>query len=324
MATYKRPITLETALKEVTEERFCKGHHYKDVALTDEMVEQIVQVKSLVNMGFINTAITDEALQYLATLPKLKLLFLEGNKQVTGEGFKYFVDKPINHISLDGCPVTDETLKIVLQVPRLKSLSLKRTRVTFEGLMAAAHYNKVSFYLDKPFTADQIKAFEQSQCTAGKKKPTTPPTDDLPVVKQLLLDFFVAMTEWEAFATKNDDTREGDLLVREKCKVLFKKYCTDKRRAGYRPEGISYSLDKGAPMVNIKLSIVRWLLRIRYTSTLKTDIIVSFAFSSSEKRGSGRLTNVNGTMGAGLNTDCNNENSKTTYRRRTSENNSSA
>ena len=73
-------------------------------ALTDEMVEQIVQVKSLVNMGFINTAITDEALQYLATLPKLKLLFLEGNKQVTGEGFKYFADKTIDHISLDGCP----------------------------------------------------------------------------------------------------------------------------------------------------------------------------------------------------------------------------
>ena len=58
MAAYKYPITLEAALKEVTEERFCKGHHYRDVALTDEMVAQIVQVKSLVNMGFINTAIT--------------------------------------------------------------------------------------------------------------------------------------------------------------------------------------------------------------------------------------------------------------------------
>ena len=59
MAAYKHPITLEAALKEVTEERFCKGHHYKDVALTDAMVEQIVQVKSLVNMGFINTDMTD-------------------------------------------------------------------------------------------------------------------------------------------------------------------------------------------------------------------------------------------------------------------------
>ena len=48
-----------------------------------------------------------------------------------------------------------------------------------------------------------------------------------------------------AFAAKNDDTEEGELLVQEKCKALFQKYCTDKRRAGYRPEGISYSLDKG-------------------------------------------------------------------------------
>ena len=68
--------------------------------------------------------------------------------------------------------------------------------------MAVAHYNKVSFYLDKPFTAEQIKAFEQAQRTAGKKKPAATPTDDLPVVKHLLLDFFAAMTEWAATAAR--------------------------------------------------------------------------------------------------------------------------
>ena len=250
MAAYKHPITLEAALKEVTEERFCKGHHYKDVALTDAMVEQIVQVKSLVNMGFINTDITDEALKYLATLPKLKLLFLEDNKQLTGEGFKYFTSKPVDHISLDGCPVTDETLKIVLQVPRLKSISLRHTRITFEGLMAVAHYSRIKFYLDKFFTEEQIKTFEQAQRTAGKKKPTTTNTDDLQVVKQLLLNFFSAMTQWEEFATKNDETEEDDLLIEEKCKTIFKKYCTDKRRIGYRPEWISFSMTKGGTYGN--------------------------------------------------------------------------
>ena len=250
MAAYKHAITLEAALKEVTEERFCKGHHYKDVALTDAMVEQIVQVKSLVNMGFINTDITDEALKYLATLPKLKLLFLEDNKQLTGEGFKYFTSKPVDHISLDGCPVTDETLKIVLQVPRLKSISLRRTHITFEGLMAVAHYSRIKFYLDKFFTEEQIKTFEQAQRTAGKKKPTTTNTDDLQVVKQLLLNFFSAMTQWEEFATKNDETEEDDLLIEEKCKTIFKKYCTDKRRIGYRPEWISFSMTKGGTYGN--------------------------------------------------------------------------
>ena len=250
MVAYKHAITLEAALKEVTEERFCKGHHYKDVALTDAMVEQIVQVKSLVNIGFINTDITDEALKYLATLPKLKLLFLEDNKQLTGEGFKYFTSKPVNHISLDGCPVTDETLKIVLQVPRLKSISLRRTRITFEGLMAVAHYSRIKFYLDKFFTEEQIKTFEQAQRTAGKKKPTATNADDLQVVKQLLLNFFSAMTQWEEFATKNDETEEDDLLIEEKCKTIFKKYCTDKRRIGYRPEWISFSMTKGGTYGN--------------------------------------------------------------------------
>ena len=250
MVAYKHPITLEAALKEVTEERFCKGHHYKDVALTDAMVGQIVQVKSLVNIGFINTDITDEALKYLATLPKLKLLFLEDNKQLTGEGFKYFTSKPVDHISLDGCPVTDETLKIVLQVPHLKSISLRRTRLTFEGLMAVAHYSRIKFYLDKFFTEEQIKTFEQAQRTAGKKKSTTTNADDLQVVKQLLLNFFSAMTQWEEFATKNDETEEDDLLIEEKCKTIFKKYCTDKRRIGYRPEGISFSMTKGGTYGN--------------------------------------------------------------------------
>ena len=201
-------------------------------------------------MGFINTDITDEALKYLATLPKLKLLFLEDNKQLTGEGFKYFTSKPVDHISLDGCPVTDETLKIVLQVPRLKSISLRRTRITFEGLMAVAHYSRIKFYLDKFFTEEQIKTFEQAQRTAGKKKPTTTNADDLQVVKQLLLNFFSAMTQWEEFATKNDETEEDDLLIEEKCKAIFKKYCTDKRRIGYRPEGISFSMTKGGTYGN--------------------------------------------------------------------------
>ena len=201
-------------------------------------------------MGFINTDITDEALKYLATLPKLKLLFLEDNKQLTGEGFKYFTSKPVDHISLDGCPVTDEILKIVLQVPRLKSISLRRTRITFEGLMAVAHYSRIKFYLDKFFTEEQIKTFEQAQRTAGKKKPTATNADDLQVVKQLLLNFFSAMTQWEEFATKNDETEEDDLLIEEKCKTIFKKYCTDKRRIGYRPEGISFSMTKGGTYGN--------------------------------------------------------------------------
>lgn len=30
------------------------------------------------------------------------------------------------------------------------------------------------------------------------------------------------MTQWEEFATKNDETEEDDLLIEEKCKAIFK------------------------------------------------------------------------------------------------------
>ena len=46
-----KQITMQEALDAVSE-RYCKGHHYENVALTDEMVRRICEVKSLVNMGF--------------------------------------------------------------------------------------------------------------------------------------------------------------------------------------------------------------------------------------------------------------------------------
>lgn len=46
--------SIEKAFETVSE-RFCKSHHYKNVELTDAMVTEICKVKSLVNMGFINT-----------------------------------------------------------------------------------------------------------------------------------------------------------------------------------------------------------------------------------------------------------------------------
>ncbi len=74
---------MQEALDAVSE-RYCKGHHYENVALTDEMVRRICEVKSLVNMGFIATSITDAALQHLAALPKLAYLFLQDSDKISG------------------------------------------------------------------------------------------------------------------------------------------------------------------------------------------------------------------------------------------------
>lgn len=218
-------------------ERFCKGHHYKDVELTDAMVTEICKVKSLVNMGFINTKITDKALADLSTLPKLEYLFIEDNQNFTGEGFIHFWQHPkLEHISVNNTMVNDKTLETILKIPKLKSISLKNTKVTFDGLMAVAHYKKVKFYLNENFSPEEIKAFEQAQRNAGKRKLEIN-KNDFEETQKLLLDFFKAMTQWENFASIS---KINDNEVKSQCEDIFKRFCTEKPRTG-RPEAISYS-----------------------------------------------------------------------------------
>ena len=108
-----RQITMQEALDAVGE-RYCKGHHYESVALSDEMVRRICEVKSLINMGFIATTITDAALQHLATLPKLAYLFLQDSDKISGEGFRYFAaHAKLEHISIESVSITDKGLKAI-------------------------------------------------------------------------------------------------------------------------------------------------------------------------------------------------------------------
>ena len=238
-----KQITMQEALDAVSE-RYCKGHHYENVALTDEMVRRICEVKSLVNMGFIATAITDAALQHLATLPKLAYLFLQDSDKISGEGFRYFAaHAKLEHIGIENVSITDEGLKAIVQIPKLKSLRLVNSRVSFAGLLAAAD-TKIQFYLDGGrFSKEQIAEFEQAQRDAAKSKKKLDP-DDLTATRDALLAFFAAMSEWEKFATSRiDDADDGE--VQRRCDELFARYCTPVRRSGFRPEGISFSMMEG-------------------------------------------------------------------------------
>ena len=103
-----KQITMQEALDAVSS-RYCKGHRYENVALNDEMVRRICEVKSLVNMGFIGTAITDAALQHLAALPKLAYLFLQNSDKISGEGFRYFAaHAKLEHIGIENVSIMDD------------------------------------------------------------------------------------------------------------------------------------------------------------------------------------------------------------------------
>ena len=112
------------------------------------MVRRICEVKSLVNMGFIATAITDAALQHLVTLPKLAYLFLQDSDKISGKGFRHFRNHAkLEYIGIENVSITDEGLKAIVQIPKLKSLRLINSRVSFTGLLAAAD-TKIQFYLN--------------------------------------------------------------------------------------------------------------------------------------------------------------------------------
>ena len=238
-----KQITMQEALDAVGE-RYCKGHHYESVALSDEMVRRICEVKSLVNMGFIATTITDAALQHLATLPKLAYLLLQDSDKISGEGFRHFRNHAkLEHVGIENVSITDEGLKAIVQIPKLKSLRLVNSHVSFAGLLAAAD-TKIQFYLGGGrFSKEQIAEFEQAQRDAAKSKKKLDP-DDLAAAQSALLEFFAAMSEWEKFATSRiDDADDGE--VQRRCEELFARYCTPVRRSGFRPEGISFSMMEG-------------------------------------------------------------------------------
>ena len=83
-----------------------------------------------------NPRIADAGVAALAGLENLRYLNLS-NTGVTGTGFKGRVDMvSLYQLTLNDCPVTDESLAAIPHFPKLEELLLGRTNVTDKGLMS--------------------------------------------------------------------------------------------------------------------------------------------------------------------------------------------
>lgn len=223
----KQIVSLEEVLNKVSE-RGCKGKHYNNLAVTDNMVEKICQVKSLVNIGFNNTDITDKSLQYLATLPKLSNLYLEDNSQLTGTGFTHFLShQALRHLDISGSNINDESLKIIIQIPKLHSIRMVNTQITFGGLMAVVNCHRINFIVGDSFSDEQIAQFQQAQRESNKKSPKPVNSDDLAQAQIVLTNFFKAYSGWELFATSVEDDEQVFQKISPKLKKIYKNYITD-------------------------------------------------------------------------------------------------
>jgi hypothetical protein len=240
-AKFENQIFSLNEMKQIGQSTGLLGISFINCPIIDEHILQFSKLPKLVNVLLENTSITDKSLEYLSHLPNLKYLFIT-KADITGEGFKYFVDhKKLDCIWACSTKLNDNSLKFIAQIPKLGTVRILDTLVTFNGLLSIAHNPRIHIVAGDIFSKEQIELFEQQQRTLAKKS-IIKDDSEIKIAKERLLAFFNAVTEWEKYASEVFTTTKksyDDLSI--KCKEIFKTYCIDKPRAGYRPNGLSFS-----------------------------------------------------------------------------------
>jgi len=104
-----------------------------NTGITDKACPGIAKLSKLTQLDLDRAAITDIGLKDLAKLPALKSLSLDFTQ--VGKGVVVLNRLPLEHLSLRGTKLSDETLQ-QLNIPTLRRLFLAETMCHDEGLMA--------------------------------------------------------------------------------------------------------------------------------------------------------------------------------------------
>ncbi len=227
-------------IKQIADSTKLVGLSFVNCPITDADIKVLSTLPKLVNLSLEQAKITDKSLEYLSSLPRLNYLFII-EAAITGSGFQYFADNnKIACIWACQTQLNDENIQYLGKLKKLGTLVFHDTLVSFDGLLRIA-YNPRLTVVSNNFTEEQIAHFESEQRNLAKKDiPLN--EQDMALAKGQLLAFFTAINAWERHALEPEVYALGftdDLQNR--CKAIFKEYCTDKPRSGYRPEGLYMS-----------------------------------------------------------------------------------
>lgn len=131
------PITTKgmRTIAEIPEVNYLDAHC---VNMNDELLSSIGKMTSLIRLGVQSRNITDAGLAALASLTRLKTLFLlvDGTSStITGAGLTCLEGMTeLQDLRLGGLPITDEGLLHIGKCPTLQDLDIKHTQVTDKGL----------------------------------------------------------------------------------------------------------------------------------------------------------------------------------------------
>lgn len=213
------------------------GFHAKGCPVTDTMLAPFNGHKSMVNFGVEDGLVTDECFKVFASMPKLRILLLDGNAGINGSGLSVLRECKLELLTLNRTGLNDTGLIQAAAIPKLSHIQIDGTNVTYDGLLAIADNSYIEPVAHEQFTKEQMEHFSQVQRERAKKPVKL---DEIAVEKcrAVLSAFFEEMTAWERYV---EEVGFDGAEVMPRILTIWEKYVSEKPRAGYRPLGLSYS-----------------------------------------------------------------------------------
>lgn len=86
------------------------GFHAKGYPMTDELIAPFAGHKNIVNFGVEDGALTDACFPVFSAMPKLRILLLDGNREINGSGLSALQSCKLDLLTLSRTGLTDAGL----------------------------------------------------------------------------------------------------------------------------------------------------------------------------------------------------------------------
>lgn len=106
--------------------------------ITDSTLMHIGKLHNLSELSLNNGSFTDFGLSQLRDLGQLNVLDISYNA-VDGHGLRRLSHLPIEHLDLCGVPVSDDVVPVLCSFARLKTLDVRGTSISREGMERLQH-----------------------------------------------------------------------------------------------------------------------------------------------------------------------------------------